>query len=111
MKRLSADLRRRFGLKAFYTIDHVTKAVERGGYSKDFIAYAHATYCSREAFDEHYGPLGVKSTFDGLRRVIANRYLSGRLGFDAETVISAMAPVITEKMNTYESGIGMQGGG
>ena len=86
-KRLSGDLRRRFGLKPFYTIDHVTKAVERGGYTKAFIAYAHATYCSREDFDAYYGPLGVKCTFDGLRAVIAKRYLKSRMDFDAETVM------------------------
>jgi len=89
-KRLSGDLRRRFGLKPLYTIDLVTKAVERGGYSKAFIAYAHATYCSREDFDAHYGPLGVKCTFDGLRAVVAKRYLHGRTDFDAETVINQM---------------------
>jgi hypothetical protein len=90
VKRLSGDLRRRFGLKPLYTIDHVTKAVERGGYSKDFIAYAHATYCSREDFNAYYGPLGVNCSFDGLRKTVANRYLKGRTDFDAETVINHM---------------------
>ena len=90
VKKLSADLRRRFGLKSFYTIDHVTKAVERGGYSKDFIAYAHATFCSREEFDAYYSALGLKCTFDGLRQVVAKRYLRGRMDFDAETVIRSL---------------------
>lgn len=91
VKKLSHDLRRRFGLKPFYTIDHVTKAIERGGYSKDFIAYAHAAFCSRESFDAHYVSLGVNCTFDGLRRIIAIRYLRGCMDFDAETLIRSLS--------------------
>ena len=86
VKRLGKDLRRRFGLKPFYTIDHVTKAVERG-YKKDFVAYAHAIFCSREDFDAYYAPLGVKCTYDGLREIVGTRYFSGRMDFDAEKVI------------------------
>jgi hypothetical protein len=111
VKRLSADLRRRFGLKPFYTIDHVTKAVERGGYSKDFIAYAHATYCSRETFDEYYRPLGVKCTYDGLRTVVGRRYLSGRTDFDAEMVILKFHSATRWIGDTFtENGLGEDAG-
>src|SRR4051812_11414804 len=104
VKRLSGDLRRRFGLKPFYTIDHVTKAVERGGYTKDFIAYAHATYCSRDDFNAWHVPRIVKCAYDDLRQIVAKRYLRGQLGFDAETVIAKFAPNIgSAKMHTYES--------
>lgn len=90
VKRLSVDLKRRFGLKPFYTIDHVTKAIDRGGYSKDFVAYAHATFCSHEDFDAYYGPLKLKCSYDGLRNGIARRYLRGRTDFDAEMVIRSL---------------------
>lgn len=85
--RLSADLERRFDLRSSYTVEQVTQAVERGGYTPVFIAYAHATFCSRQGFDAHYQELGVACTYDGLRAVVARRYFRGSMGFDAAIVI------------------------
>ncbi len=104
MKRLSQDLARRFGKRAFYSSDEVTKAAERGGYTTVFIAYAHAAFCSREVFDEHYGPLGVKCTYDGLRKEIAKRYFSNQTHFDAEMVFLKFRPQTLDD-NFHESGI------
>ena len=87
MRRLSQDLVRRFDTHPFYPVEHVTQAVQRGGFSAAFIAYAHAAFCSQADFDAHYQPLGVSCSYQGLRRTIARRYLSGRLDFDAETII------------------------
>ena len=86
MHRLSQELVRRFGKRAHYLIDHVTQAVQRGGLSAAFNAYAHAAFCSRADFDAHYAPLGVACTYQGLRRTIARRYFSGRSNFDAGTI-------------------------
>jgi hypothetical protein len=43
--RLSQELARRFDRSAFYSVEQVQKAVERGGFSAAFIAYAHAAFC------------------------------------------------------------------
>src|SRR5450432_1238291 len=86
MHRLSQDLVRRFGKRSFYSVEHVTQAVQRGGLSAAFIAYAHAAFCSQPDFDAQYAPLGVSCSYQGLRNTIARRYFSGRMDFDAETI-------------------------
>lgn len=88
MYRLSQELVRRFGRRARYSVEHVTQAVQRGGLSAAFIAYAHAAFCNQEDFDAHYAPLGVACTYQDLRRTIARRYFSGRSNFDAGTIIA-----------------------
>jgi hypothetical protein len=88
MLRLSRELVRRFGKQPHYTVEHVTQAVQRGGLSAAFIAYAHAAFCKQADFDAHYEPLGVACSYQGLRRTIARRYFSGDLDFDAKTIIS-----------------------
>ena len=85
-QRLSLDLVRRFGRRSFYSVEQVTKAVQGGQFSEAFIAYAHASFCSRSDFDQHYGPLKVACSYDGLRHVVARRFLSARTGFNAETL-------------------------
>lgn len=85
-QRLSGDLVRRFGRRPFYSVEHVTQAVQNGGFSVAFIVYAHAAFCRQSDFDEHYGPLKLACSYEGLRRVIGRRYLSGRTDFDAETL-------------------------
>jgi hypothetical protein len=106
LRRLSGDLVRRFGRRALYKIEHVTQAVQRGKFSAAFIAHAHAIFCSREDFDAHYGPLGVACTYDGLRKPIARRYFSGRMDFDAETVIARFGSAGYSRGDFSESGIG-----
>src|SRR4051812_15024981 len=86
VRRLSQELARRFGRKTFYSIDEVTKAVARGGFTNVYIAYAHAAYCSPQEFKNYYDALGVNCTFEGLRQTIAKRYLNGRTDFDASTL-------------------------
>jgi len=88
MLRLSRELMRRFGKQPHYTVEHVTQAVQRGGLSAAFIAYAHAAFCKQTEFDAHYVPLGVACSYQGLRRTIARRYFSGDMEFDAKTIIS-----------------------
>ncbi len=85
--RLSGDLAHRFGVQPSYTVEQVTQAAERGGFTAVFIAYAHATFCSRRGFDAHYHELGVACTYDGLRSVVARRYFRGSIRFDAASVI------------------------
>jgi len=87
VNRLSLELVRRFGMKSLYSLEHVTQTVERGGYDKTYLAYAHAAFCSRDDFDSYYGSMNLKCTFDGLREPIGKRFLGGRTDFDAATVI------------------------
>lgn len=106
MRKLSQDLVRRFGKRQFYSIGQVTQAVERGKFSAAYIAYAHATFCRQTDFDAHYSPLGVACTYEGLRRVVGRRYLSGQIDFDATTVISKFRSVDHSRGDFYESKIG-----
>lgn len=106
VKRMSRDLVRRFGKKSFYSIDEVRQAVQRGKFSEGFIAYARAAFCSQEDFDAHYKPLGVRCTYDGLRRTIGRRYLQGQLVFDATTIINRFSCPGGTSGGFYESGIG-----
>ena len=86
--RLGHELVRRFGKRSFFSVEHVTQAVQRGGFSAAFIAYAHSAFCKEEDFDAHYEPLGVACSYQGLRRTIARRYFSRHMDFDAKTIIS-----------------------
>jgi hypothetical protein len=103
VKRLSQDLVRRFGKRSFYSVEHVTQAVQRGGFSMAFTAYAHAAFCIQEDFDAYYQPLGFACSYQGLRHTIARRYFSGDTDFDAETIFNRFR---CGDGNFYESGIG-----
>jgi hypothetical protein len=89
VRRLSQDLERRFDWRHYYSIEQVRQAAERGRFSTAFMAYAHAAFCNAQDFTNYYGPLGVACNYEGLRRTIARRYLSGKMNFDAETIIVA----------------------
>jgi len=106
VRRLSQDLVRRFDKRAFYSVGQVSQAVQRGKFSAAFIAYAHATFCSQTDFDAHYEPLGVSCSYQGLRRIVSRRYLSGQLDFDAETVIYKFRRGNYGRGDFYESKIG-----
>ena len=92
MLRLSRELVRRFGKQSHYTVEHVTQAVQRGGLSSAFIAYAHAAFCKQTDFDAHYAPLGVACSYQGLRRTVGRRYFSGNMDYDATTIIHRFVP-------------------
>jgi hypothetical protein len=106
VRRLGAELVRRFGKREFYSVEQVTQAVQRGKFSAAFIAYAHATFCSQTDFDAHYEPLRVSCSYQGLRRTVSRRYLSGRLDFDAATIISKYRHIDYSRGDYYESGLG-----
>ena len=105
VRRLSLELVRRFGKKPFYSIEQVTQAAERGGYSAAFIAYAHAAFCSETAFNDHYKLKGISCSYSELRRTISRRYLRGQIEFDANTIRNRFRPN-TNQGEFYESGIG-----
>jgi hypothetical protein len=88
VKWLSHDLVRRFGKKSFYSIEQVTQAVQRGRFSAAFISYAHAAFCNEPDFDAYYQPMGVSCSYSDLRRTIGQRYLYGKLDFDATTIVN-----------------------
>jgi hypothetical protein len=113
MRQLSRELARRFDKRSHYSIEMVTQAVQRGGLSPAFIAYAHAAYCTKEDFDTHYLPLQVACTYRGLRQTIARRYFSGQTDFDAKTIIARFCRIGFDSDGFYESGLGGsdQGGG
>jgi hypothetical protein len=106
VRRLSQELERRFDRRPIYTVEQVTQAAQRGGFSVAFIAYAHAAFCSLEDFNAYYQRLGVAYGYQELRRTIARRYLSGQLDFDAETIIYKFRRGDCSRSEFYESGIG-----
>ena len=111
MMRLSGELVRRFGQRPLYKIDHVTQAIQRGGFSPAFIAYAHAAFCDEEDFNAHYQPLGVSCQYSDLRRTVARRYFRGQMGFDARMIFDRLGRARFVSDNFYESGLGDGGGG
>jgi len=103
-RRLSQDLARRFGKREFYTVEQVTQAAQRGKFSDEFIAYAHATFCSQADFDAHYQPLEDVCNYQALRRTVGKRYLYGQLEFDATTIIRRFRA--DDRGDFYESRLG-----
>jgi hypothetical protein len=106
MRKLSRELVRRFNKRSHYSIEMVTQAVQRGGLSPAFIAYAHAAYCTGEDFDAHYQPMQVACTYRGLRQTIARRYFSDQPDFDAKTIIARFCRIGFDSDRFYESGLG-----
>ena len=104
VRRLSHDLVRRFGKRSFYSIEQVTQSVQRGKFSVDFIAYAHAAFCSESDFDANYRKGEYSGIYRDLRRTIGRRYLWGQVDFDASTIVSRFRP--DDRGEFYESHIG-----
>src|SRR5215831_10086523 len=75
------------GKKPYYSIEQVKQAVQRGKFSEESVAYAHAAFCNQADFDRHYQPLGASFNYVELRRVIGVRYLYGQLEFNALAII------------------------
>ena len=103
--RLSQELLRRFGPKRFYSIEEVTKAAQGAGFKMAFIAYAHAIFCNRSDFEEHYGPLHIVCTYDGLRAVVSRSYFGGARDFDAATIVRVTKQPHHEENNFSDSGL------
>ncbi len=97
---LSQELRRRFGERQYYTVEQVSHAAQAGGFTNVFIAYAHAMFCAREAFDAYYTPLRVACTYDGLREVVGRRYFDGAMDFNGATIVR-MARALYEDETTF----------
>jgi hypothetical protein len=106
MHRLSQELVRRFGKRRYYSIEHVSQAVQRGGLSAAFIIYAHAAYCRQEDFAAFYGPLALADRYPSLRQTIARRYFSGRSAYDAQTIIRRFVPGSCSSTEFHESDAG-----
>lgn len=107
MHRLAGELAGRFGRRPSYTTEQVSRAVERGGLSKAFVAYAHAAFCTPQEFEAYYEPLGVACNYLDLRRVIARRYFSGHMDFDAETILNRYVPKKSPVGGFYEGNTGI----
>lgn len=97
---------RRFDKRSYYSVEMVTQAVQRGGFSPAFIAYAHAAYCNERDFNAYYEPMGVACTYHGLRRTIAKRYFSDLPDFDAKTIINRFCRIGFGSDKFYESNLG-----
>jgi hypothetical protein len=89
---LSQELDRRFGLRNFYSVKDVTKLVHIGGYRMEFVAYAHAIFCSRYDFDEEYRFRKEKLAYYELRDVVARRHFADAREFDAASVVRLARP-------------------
>src|SRR5262245_22852430 len=84
---LPLELQARFGEKSNYSIEQIDRAVDGQKRDKAFIAYAHALFCSRKDFDDHYSPLKVKCTYDDLREFVAKRFFRGARDFNASSLL------------------------
>jgi len=84
---LAPMLARRWGTQKFYSLEQVTQAAQAAGLTTEFIAYAHAMFCSRSDFDAYYAPLPVVYDYEDMRRVIGSRYCSGATDFDTATIM------------------------
>ncbi len=102
---LSQELDRRFGERPYYTLEQVSHAAQAGSFTPVFIAYAHAMFCARDAFDSHYAPLRVACTYDGLRQVVGHRYLDGAMNFNGATLVR-MARALYEDQTTFTQSAG-----
>jgi hypothetical protein len=106
MKRLSLELARRFNKRPFYTIEHVSHAIQRAKLSAEYLAYAHAAFCNEHDFVIHYQRLGKCFDYQDLRRFIARRYFSGDVNFDAEMIINKYRRAVYDSDSFHESGLG-----
>jgi hypothetical protein len=111
LMRLSGELQRRFGERSFYTVEQVTQAVQRGGFSKIFIAHAQAAYCRQEDFDAQYPSGDIAHHYLDFRRTMARRYFSGESDFDARTIFNRLGRAKYVSGSFYESNIGINGTG
>src|SRR6185437_5136410 len=99
---LSQELLRHFGRKRYYDIEDVSQIARGSDFDMAYIAYAHAMFCSRADFNAYYGPLRVRCTYDGLRKVIGCRYFNGAYGFDAGSVVRFATPPNEEEYSFHE---------
>jgi hypothetical protein len=102
--KLSQKLAWNFGTKTYYDIEQVTRVARGLGCDMAYIAYAHAMFCSRADFDDYYGPLRVRCTYDGLRAIIGRRYFVGAYGFNAASIVRLATPPEEWSYNFYEGG-------
>jgi hypothetical protein len=84
---LPLELWRRFGEKTYYSFEQIDRIFKDGEYNRAFSAYAYAILCSRSDFDGYFDGLNVKCTYDGLREIVADKYLDGHTDFDAPTLV------------------------
>jgi hypothetical protein len=101
---LSLELQRRFSQKTFYSLEEVAHLLENDKYNKAFAAYAYGLFCSRASFDSYFNELKVNCTSDGLRKIVAKKYFSGIIDFDASSIIR-FAKGVGDK-SYYESDLG-----
>lgn len=111
MRKLSRELARRFGRRPFYSIEHVSQAVQRGKLSAEYIPYAHAAYCSDTDFAAYYRGRTSSANYFELRNTIARRYFWGDVNFDAETIIRKFQKIEYDRQLFGESGLGDPGAG
>jgi hypothetical protein len=85
--KLPLELRRRFGAKTHYSVEEIDRVLESGKFNRAFSAYAYAMLCSRATFEDYFRGLNVDCTYDGLRKIVADRYLNGAIDFDAASLV------------------------
>lgn len=105
----SPELLQRFGMKRWYSVEEVSRAVQGAALPSDFIAYAHAVFCERAAFDGYYAALNLRSSYEGLRGEVSRRFLGGARDFTAQAVVEAYCR--SQRSDPYhESRIGINCG-
>lgn len=105
----SSELLKRFGLKKWYSIEEVSRVVDTAKLSAAYIAYAHAIFSQRSEFDDYYGSMKLRCTYDGLRTEVSRRFLGGAYEFTAQGVVEAYKPKMFAD-HFQENGEGIRSG-
>ena len=70
-RKLAPKLVERYGRSRHYSVAQVRVTAEQLGLNMDFLCYAYAGFCEREAFDEHHAALGEVCDFVTMREEVS----------------------------------------
>jgi hypothetical protein len=68
--RLGAYLNRKHGRHRAFTVPEVRAAARDLGLSSEYLIYAYARYCTKEAFDAHQRSVGRRERYEDVREEI-----------------------------------------
>ena len=89
LRELPKELVRRWGNQKTHSVEQVTTAAEAIGVRTEFIAYAHAAFCSQADFDAQYPAPPAGASYAELRAIIKERYVRDP-GLDAAVMMMMM---------------------
>jgi len=84
-RQLGVKLRKRYGREKHYTPEQVRTTAISSNLGVDYLCFALAMYCDRDAFDAYHLAEGEACDYDAMRADIGNTYFGGDASFDATT--------------------------